>query len=81
MNKVFFMINSSQEFLDFIKVLIENKKLSIKKEIENKITIELVVEFLYKQNSIKIDLLQKKINFEIMAQDLYNKVLILNENY
>jgi hypothetical protein len=31
LHKVFLMFNSSQEFLDYIKVLIENKKLSIKK--------------------------------------------------
>ena len=52
------MLNSCHEFIDFIKVLIENKKLLIKKETENKITIELVVEFLYKESIIKIDLFQ-----------------------
>ena len=55
MNKVFFMLNSNQEFVDFLKVLIENKKLSIKKEIENKITIGLMVEYLYKQSTVKIN--------------------------
>ena len=75
------MLSSFQEFVDFIKVLIENKKLSIKKTIDNKISIELIVEYLYKQSTIKIDLIQKKINFELIAQDLYNKMLILNKKY
>ena len=75
------MLSSFQEFVDFIKVLIENKKLSIKKTIDNKISIELIVEYLYKQSTIKIDLIQKKINFKLIAQDLYNKMLILNKKY
>ena len=75
------MLSSFQEFVDFIKVLIENKKLSIKKTIENKITIELIVEYLYKQSTIKIDLIKKKMNFESIIQDLYYKISIVNENY
>ena len=52
------MFNSSIEFIDFMKALIGNKKLSIKPSIENKMTIEFTVEYLYKQNVIKIDLIQ-----------------------
>ena len=80
-HKVFLILNSSQEFLDYIKVIIENKKLSIKKINENKITIEIIAEFLYKQNTIKIDLNKKQINFDLVAQDLYQKISIINENY
>ena len=75
------MFNSSQEFLDYIKVLIENKKLSIKKINENILSLELIVEYLYKQNIIKIILFKKKINFELVAEDLYKKIIALNENY
>ena len=39
MHQIFSTISSCQEFLDYIKGLIENKKLSIKKAAENKITI------------------------------------------
>ena len=35
--------------------------------------IELMVEYLYKQNIIKIDLFQKAINFELIFLDLYKK--------
>jgi len=81
MHKIFLIISSCQEFLDYIKVLIENKKLSIKKAAENKITIELNVEYLCKQNIINIDLPQKKISFDLIVQDLYNKISLLNDNY
>ena len=81
MHKIFSIISSCQEFLDYLKVLIENKKIYIKKTAENKITIELNVEYLCKQNTINIDLPQKKISFDLMFQDLYNKISLLNDNY
>ena len=31
--------------------------------------------------SIKIDLSQKKLSFDLSIQDLYNKISILNQNY
>ena len=80
-HKIFLMFSSCSDFVDYIKALIENKKILIKNSTENKITIELIVEYLYKQNIIKIDLVQKQINFELIAQDLYKKILVLDENY
>jgi FtsZ-binding cell division protein ZapB len=81
-HKIFLMFSSCSDFVDYMKALIENKKILIKKNsTENKITIELIVEYLYKQNIIKIDLVQKQINFELIAQDLYKKILILDENF
>jgi len=80
-HKIFLVLSSCKEFIDFIKVLIENKKISIKKSNENQMTIELTVEYLYKQHLIKIDLLQKAINFELIAHDLYKKISILNKNF
>ena len=80
-HKIFSMFNSCQEFLDYMKALIENKKLSINNTLENQITIELMVEYLFKQNIIKIDLNKKKVNFELIAKDLYKKISSLNENY
>ena len=65
-HKIFLGINSCKEFVDYIKALIENNKLAIKKIIENKVTIELMVEYLFKQNVIKINLTSKKINFELI---------------
>ena len=81
MHKVFSLFNSCQEFLNFIKLLLQNKKFFIKRKKENKLYIELIVEFLYKQNTIKIDLSQKKLSFDLSIQDLYNKISILNQNY
>jgi hypothetical protein len=80
-HKIFSMFNSCQDFLDYMKALIENKKLAINNTLENQITIELIVEYLFKQNIIKIDLNKKKVNFEIIAKDLYKKISSLNENY
>ena len=80
-HKIFLMFSSCSDFVDYMKALIENKKILIKNSNENKITIELIVEYLYKQNIIKIDLVQKQINFELIAQDLYKKILVLDENF
>ena len=80
-HKIFSLFNSAQEFVDFMKTLNDNKKLSIKQTDENKISIEFSVEYLFKQNTIKIDLLKKKVNFELIAQDLYKKISLLTENY
>ena len=79
--KILSVLSSCKEFIDFIKVLIKNQKLSIKKSIESQITIEFTVDYLYKQYLIKIDLLQKAINFELIALDLYKKISILNKSF
>ena len=60
MHRVFFALNSCKEFVDYLKALIENNKLSIRGIAENKIYIELNVEYLFKQNIIIINLFQKK---------------------
>ena len=80
-HKIFLMFSSCSDFVDYMKALIENKKILIKNSTENKLTIELIVEYLYKQNIIKIDLVQKQINFELISQDLYKKILVLDENF
>ena len=79
LHKIFLIINSCQDFIDFINAIIENKKLLIKKNQENKMAIEIIVEYLYKQNIIKLDLNQNKMNFELIAQDLYQKIANINE--
>ena len=80
-HKIFFTFGSSQDFIDFIKATIENKKILIKKDKENQMTIELIAEYLYKQNIIKFELNQKKMNFELSIQDLYQKFENINETY
>ena len=39
-HKIFFIFGSCLEFIDFMKTIIENKKILIKKNNENQITIE-----------------------------------------
>ena len=80
-HKIFSMLNSSKDFLDYIKILIQNKKLSIKAKSENQMIIELIDECLYKENIIQLDLSQKQINFNLITKDLYKKISTLNENY
>ena len=78
-NKAFSMLNSCQEFIDYIKILIKNNKLLIKKENENSISIEFIVEYLYKQNSIKIELRQKSINLQLIVKDMFKQLNTVNE--
>jgi len=80
-HKIFLVLNSCQEFMDYIKAIIEKNKLSIIKSNENKMIIELTAEYLFKQNKIRIDLYQKKINFELIAQDLYKKISFLTNSF
>ena len=80
-NKIFLVLTSCQEFVDYIKALIENNKLSIKNLSENQICLEIMAEYFLKQNTIKIELIKKQVNFELIAQDLYKKILVLNENF
>ena len=42
-HKIFLVLNSSKDFVDYIKALIENNKLTINKNSENKVVIELMV--------------------------------------
>ena len=78
-HKIFITFSSSQDFIDFIKGAIENKKVLIKKNKENQMTIELIVEYLFKQNIIKFELNKKKMNFELISEDLYQKIANINE--
>ena len=75
----FSMLASCQEFIEYIKALIKNNKLKIKKENENQISIEIIVEYLFKQNTIKIDLKSKSINMESIVKDMHKQLSILNE--
>ena len=80
LNKVFSMLSSCQEFLDYMKALISNKKLLIKNTVENQMSIEFIAEYLLKQNIISFGLTQKKFNLELISQNLYKKVSSLTKN-
>ena len=79
LHKIFVALNSCQDFIDFIEASIQNKKILIKKNKESGMTIELKVEYLFKQNIISLDLNKKKMSFELTAQDLYQKISNTNE--
>ena len=79
LHKIFVAFNSCQDFIDFIEASIQNKKILIKENKESGMTIELKVEYLFKQNIISLDLNKKKMNFELTAQDLYQKISNTNE--
>ena len=73
-HKAFSMLNSTQEFIEYIKVLIQNNKLTINKENEYRVIINMIVEYLYKQNTIEIDLKLKKINTDKIVKNLSNQI-------
>ena len=81
MHKIFSILGSSLEFVDYVKALIDNKKLSIKPPVDYRIKMELTVEYLFKQNIIEFDLIQKKINFELIIEDLCKNISALNNNF
>jgi len=64
LNQVFYILNSFNDFYDYLKKLSDNKKLSINKN-NNKISLILNVEILFKQQNIEIDLLLKKKDLDI----------------
>ena len=80
-HKIFLMFSDCQEFLELIKVLIEKNKIIINKSVENEISVELIVEYLYQQNTIKFDLSKKKINFELITKDIYKQISIIKDDY
>ena len=67
--KAFTLLDSLDEFIEFIKIVINNNKLFIKKEDEEKLIIEIIIEYLYKQSIVKFDLKPKNINPEICVKD------------
>ena len=81
MHKLFSTFTATGEFVDYLKALIENERVKIIKIGENKLPIELMIEYLLKQNIVKIDLLPKKVDFDLIAKDLYQKISVLNEKY
>ena len=78
-HKVFSVINSCKEFIEFIKILITKKKLTIKKENEDILTIEMIIEYLYKQSTIKFDLKQKIDNSEFKVKEMIKQLSLIQE--
>ena len=77
-HQVFCVFNSCKEFSDYIKALIENKKLSIK--LTNQVLyIIFTVEYLFKQNTIEITLNQEKVKLEDIIADACKEISLIKE--
>ena len=78
MHKAFYGLNSCSEFLDYLKQLIENKKLFIKENEEN-ISIDLEILYLFKRSTVEISLVQEKINSEEVVKSIIKELLLIKE--
>ena len=78
LHKSFYGLNSCNEFLDFIKISIENKTLLIKEEEEN-ILINIEVLYLFKKSNVEIILTQEKINSEKVVNEILKELLVIKE--
>ena len=78
LNKAFYVLNSFNEFYEYLKLLSENKKIDIKKS-EEKISIILNIEVLFKQEIIEINLFPGKIDLELNIRNIYKELLYIKE--
>ncbi len=84
LDKFFSLYDTFDVFIELIKSLIENKKVSINKENADILTLELKVEFHHKEKIIKLNFVKKKINnnnLYLINQSLANKISELNKSY
>jgi len=78
-NKVFMGLNSFKEFSEFLKGLIEIKKLLINKK-EDNLYINFEVEYLLKKENIDIILYPEKINYESVIKELCKEINVQRKN-
>ena len=81
LNQIFSLFRNCQDFINYLRILIQKQKLLILHTKENRIIIEIIAEYLYNQNNIKFELIQKNINLDLIDRDLYKKISSLNEKY
>lgn len=77
-HQLFSGINSFDEFIEYIKAANENKKLSIDLK-EDKLIINILSEYLFKQHNIEIILLPKKLKLNDIITNLSQELSILKE--
>ena len=75
-HKVFYALNSCNDFYDYIKTLKEQNKLSIKK-INNNLSINFFVEFLFKKELTEIILFPEKKKLDLIVKDVINELYII----
>ena len=73
LNVQFQILNSFQDFYDYLKSLSNNNKLNIKKS-NDKISIIFNIEVLLKQQSIEIDLSPEKRDLESNIKELFEEL-------
>ena len=78
LNVQFQILNSFQDFYDYLKSLSNNNKLNIKKS-NDKISIIFNIEVLLKQQSIEIDLSPEKRDLESNITELFEELKNTNE--
>ena len=77
-HKVFNVFNSCDEFYEYIKTLENDKKLNILKKDKN-FSINIQLEYLFKQENIEIILFPGKISLDIIVKDVCKELEILRE--
>jgi len=78
LNKGFSLLNSINDFYDYLKVLSENKKINIKKD-EEKISLTLFVEVLLKKEIIEINLYPGKIDLDLNIKNICKELIYIKE--
>ena len=78
LNVQFQVLNSFQDFYDYLNSLSNNNKLNIKKS-NDKISIIFSVEVLLKQHSIEIDLFPEKLDLELNAKEIWEELINIKE--
>ena len=77
-HKIFGMLNSCEDFIDYIKAAYENKKLSIKID-KNELILIISAEYLFKSQLIEIPLIEKKINLESYTEEINQEISLLKK--
>ena len=78
LNKVFCMLNSINEFYDYLERLSKNNKLNIEKN-EEKISIILNIEVFLKQEIIEINLYPVKKDLDLNIKNIYKEILYIKK--
>ena len=80
-HKFFFLFNSLDDFIDYIKASIENKKITIKEENNNqKLFLNINTEYLFKSEIIEIPLLEQKQKSNEFSEEIFKEISLIKQN-
>jgi len=77
-HQMFFGLNSCNEFYDFIKALIDNRKLIIKTN-DEKLLINFTIDYLFKQSLVEIELFPERKSNEDIINNLCKEIKELKD--